>query len=298
MNIVGKILWTFLIICTAMQFSFAQEQLRVQVIGAHPDDAEKCGGTAALYTAAGNTVQFVSLTNGDAGHQTQAGAFLANRRAKEAENSGKVIGVEYIILDNHDGELMPDLENRKKVIRIIREFQPDIIITHRPNDYHPDHRYTGRLVLDAAYMVMVPNIVENIPPLKKNPVIMFMSDGFTLPNKFEPDVVIAIDKVIDKKIEMYHCHTSQVYEWLPWINGNLDDVPKNENERRKWLAETWIRPYSKDIADKYRDLLIDLYGKEKGSKVKYAEAFQDSEYGSRLTKNNIKVLFPFFGTEK
>lgn len=286
---------TFLIICcVAGHFSLTAQQLRVQIIGAHPDDPEKSCGVAAKYTAAGHVVQLVAMTNGDAGHQTQAGALLANRRAEEARNSGKVIGAEYITLDNHDGELMPSLENRKQVIRVIREFQPDIIITHRPNDYHPDHRYTGQLVLDAAYMVMVPNTVAKTPPLKKNPVILYMSDGFTQPNEFKPDIVVAIDDVMDKKIDMYHQHTSQMYEWLPWIAGYFDKVPEDPSEHREWVAETRVRPYSKRIADKFRDMLIDLYGEEKGSKIQYAEAFQDSEYGSRLTKENMEDLFPFF----
>ena len=268
--------------------------LRLLIIGAHPDDAEKSGGTAAKYVAIGHKVQLVSMTNGDAGHQDMGGGVLAKRRTEEARQAGLVIGSEYLVLDNHDGELMPTLENRKTVIRLIREFQPDIIFTHRPNDYHPDHRYTGELVRDAAYMVMVPNIVADTPPLKKNPVIMYMSDHFTKPNPFRPDVVVGIDDVIEKKIDMYHSHVSQLYEWLPWISGTLDQVPESMADRRTWLADKRVKPGAKNLADKYRDKLIQLYGKEKGTKIKYAEAFENSEYGSPITDENLKVLFPFF----
>jgi LmbE family N-acetylglucosaminyl deacetylase len=272
----------------------AGDKLRVMIIGAHPDDPEKGGGTAAKYVELGHQVQLVAVTNGDAGHQSMGGGALAKRRTKEAKAAGQAIGADYIVLDNHDGELIPSLENRRTLIRVIREFNPDLIFTHRTNDYHPDHRYTGILVQDAAYMVMVPNIVADTPPLKKNPVIMFLSDHFTEPSSFKPDIVVAIDDVIEKKIDMYHSHESQMYEWLPWIAGYLDEVPKNKDERRDWLAKRRVLPGGKQLADKYRDKLIELYGKDKGGKVQYAEAFQTSEYGGRLTEENKKILFPFF----
>lgn len=276
--------------------SFSQNptELHILIIGAHPDDAEESCGTAALYIAAGHKVKLVSVTNGDAGHQTLGGGELMRRRQEEAKKSGEILGVEYQLLDNHDGELMPTLENRRKIIRIIREFHADIVITHRSNDYHPDHRNTSQLVLDAAYMVTVPNVCPETPILKKNPVFLFTSDNFTKPTSFDPDVVIGIDETIEKKIDMYDCHASQVYEWLPWNNGIIDQVPKGKAERREWMAK-YRRNEAEQIANKFRDKLIVLYGTEKGSKIKYAEGFEDSEYGTRLNKENIQVLFPFFG---
>lgn len=270
-----------------------KKQLRVLIIGAHPDDAEKGGGTAAKYAALGHVVKLVSVTNGDAGHFEIGGGPLAKRRELEAKKAGKVIGVEYITLDNHDGELMPTLENRRQIIKVIREFKPDIVFSPRPNDYHPDHRYTSILVQDAAYMVTVPNILPKTPHLQKNPVFMYLSDGFTKPYPFQADVVVAIDEVIEKKMDMYHQHTSQMYEWLPYNRGALDQVPQDEKARREWLAESRKRS-DENIAIKYRDKLIELYGKEKAAKIKYAEAFEASEYGSRLTPENLKILFPFF----
>lgn len=279
-----------------MTFAQAQnpQQLRVLVFGAHPDDPEKSGGTMAKYVALGHKVQLVSLTNGNAGHQSMGGGPLAWRRYKETQCAGAAIGAEYLVLDNNDGELMPTLENRREVIRLIREFRPDIIFTPRPDDYHPDHRNTGLLVRDAAYMVTVPNIVPATPHLDKNPVIMYMSDRFTKPNPFEADVVVDIGDTLDKKINMYHCHTSQMYEWLPYNQGQLDQVPKGDPERREWMASGRLRPESERTANRYRNKLVELYGTDKGSKVKYAEAFETSEYGSPLTKENLKVLFPFF----
>ncbi len=266
--------------------------LRILVFGAHPDDCDvKAGGVAVKYAALDHQVRFVSVTNGDAGHHEIGGVELARRRRAESEAAGAIAGIEYHVMDNHDGELEPTLENRKKIIRMIRTYTPDLILTHRPNDYHPDHRYTSVLVQDSAYMVTVPNICTDIPALSHNPVIAYLSDTFEKPYPFSPDVVVDIDDVVDKKIDMLHCHTSQMYEWLPYNAGRLDEVPETPQDRRKWLEHRTARFES--VANRYRDLLITRYGEERGSKVKYAEAFESCEYGSPLTEDNIPVLFPF-----
>ncbi len=272
-----------------------KKQIRVLVIGAHPDDCDiKAGGVAALYTQKGHIVKFVSVTNGDAGHHEMGGP-LAKRRNAEAQAAAEVIDIDYELLDIHDGELMPTLENRYKIIRTIREFRADLIMTHRPNDYHPDHRYTSMLVQDAAYMVTVPNICALTPHLEKNPVIVYLSDNFKKPYPFTPDVVVGIDSVVDKKIDMLHCHVSQFYEWLPYNSGNLQSVPNNPDNRREWLAERLRNRFS-SIADKYRDKLIELYGEKDGNKIRYAEAFESCEYGSQLNSENLPILFPFYQT--
>jgi LmbE family N-acetylglucosaminyl deacetylase len=266
------------------------DKLHIVIIGAHPDDPEKAGGTAYKWAQLGHDVLMVSLTNGDAGHQSIKARELAKIRREEARKAGEVIGVRYITLDNHDGQLMPTYENRLEVIKVIREHKADVVIFHRPYDYHPDHRYTGVLVLDAAYMVTVPSILPKVPHLEKNPMFLFMSDHFIHPEPFEADVCIDIDDVIEKKIDMYHQHKSQMYEWLPFNRGNLDQVPQSDSERREWLGKT---RKSGSNAEPYRDKLIELYGEDRGSKIKYCEAFQDSGYGTRLTKQNMYYYFPF-----
>jgi len=271
----------------------SSEPLRFLVIGAHPDDPEKVGGTMAKLIAKGHKVRLVAMTNGNAGHHEMGGGPLAKRRFKEAQCAGNVIGAEYVVIDNDDGKLMPTLENREKVIAQIREFRADVVITHRPNDYHPDHRNTGLLVRDAAYMVTVPNIVPSVPHLNRNPIFMYMNDRFTQPSPFDPDIVVAIDDVIEKKIDMYHCHVSQMYEWLPYNAGRLDQVPSDPSQRREWLGSRW-KSRSEGPARRYRDLLIKLYGQERGSAVKFAEAFEVSEYGSRPSLERLKKIFPFF----
>ena len=289
---------SFLIAILLVPFFFSQlhaqaepgKKLNIIIIGAHPDDPDKVGGCAYKWTLAGHNVMMVSVTNGDAGHQSIKAVELARIRREEARKAGEVIGIKYITLDNHDGQLMPTFENRLQIIKVIREHNADLVIFPRPYDYHPDHRYTGVLVLDAAYMVTVPTILPDVPHLKRNPMFLFMSDGFIHPEPFAADVAIDIDDVIEKKIDMYHQHTSQMYEWLPYNRGNLDQVPATEKERREWLGKT--RKGGSD-ATSYRSKLIELYGMEKGSSIKYCEAFQDSGYGTRLTNDNLKIYFPF-----
>jgi N-acetylglucosamine malate deacetylase 1 len=267
-------------------------KLNVLVIGAHPDDPDiKVGGTAYKWIQQGHNVVLVSVTNGNAGHHELTAEQLERARRDEARRAGEVIGATYILLDIDDGKLMPTFENRLKIIRLIREHRADIVITHRPWDYHPDHRYTGQLVLDAAYMVTVPTIVPQIPHLERNPMFLYMSDRFTQPTEFRPDICVDIDDAIEKKIDMLHQHTSQMYEWLPYNQGILDQVPQGDSERREWMSERRRRGFA---ADPYREKLIELYGRQRGTRISYAECFQDSEYGTRLTKENRNFYFPFF----
>jgi LmbE family N-acetylglucosaminyl deacetylase len=266
-------------------------KLRIIAFGAHPDDCDgRAGGIAAKYAALGHHVKFVAVTNGDAGHQSEGGGALAMRRRKEAQEAGRRIGIEYETLDNHDGELMPTLEVRGQIIRKIREWKADIVFSPRPNDYHPDHRYTGVLVQDAAYMVIVPNICPDTPALRRNPVFFYFQDRFQRPNPFRPDVAVAIDDVIDKKVSMLDAHVSQVYEWLPYTSGNLDSVPKDPAARLEWLRKSRGRG---GINNEMREALRKWYGAQADS-IRAAEAFEICEYGRRPSDTEIRRLFPFF----
>ncbi len=270
-------------------------KLRIIAFGAHPDDCEiKAGGVAAMWAAQGHHVKFVSTTNGDIGHWKMAGGPLAQRRTEEVKKAAEILGIETQVLDNHDGELMPTLENRKDFVRLIRECKADIVLSHRTNDYHPDHRYTGVLVQDAAYMVICPFICPDVPHLKTNPVFLYLSDRFQKPNPFEPDIVVAIDDVIEKKLDAMAVLESQFVEG--GVSGNESMVPKNEAERaaaHRRVRERFRRRFQA-TANQYRDKLIEIYGQEKGKKVKYAEAFQVCEYGRRPSADELKKLFPFF----
>ncbi|HUR10280.1 MAG TPA: PIG-L family deacetylase [Flavitalea sp.] len=282
----------FILFFSALSTALYSQQsapLRIIVIGAHPDDCDqKAGGTAILLASMGHKVKFVSVTNGDAGHQKDKGPSLAKRRLAEAKEAGKRFGVEYDVLNNHDGLLMPDLAVRLQVIRKIREWNADVVLAPRPNDYHPDHRYTGILVQDAAYMVAVPNIAPDVPALKKNPVFFYFQDNFQKPNPFRPDVAIDISNVFQQKIFALDAHVSQMYEWLPWIGGYLKDVPAGQKERLTWLAST----RGGRITPEVRKSMEKWYGAEKAAGAQYAEAFEICEYGRQPDEEMIKAIFP------
>lgn len=273
-------------------------KLRVIVFGAHPDDAEyKAGGTGAKWAKLGHHVKLVSVTNGDIGHWQIAGGPLAQRRTAEVKAAAKILGVTSEVLDIHDGELLPTLENRKLITKLIREWNADIVIAHRPWDYHPDHRYVGVLVQDAAFMVTVPFFCPDIPPMKKNPVFLYSSDGFRKPYPFNADIAVSLDDVFDTKIDAIHELPSQAYEG--GANGSEEHVrnvpPEQDPAARKaWLKARWASRQSSE-ANQSRDVLIRLYGEEKGKGVKYAETFEICEYGSRPNKEELQRLFPFFG---
>jgi LmbE family N-acetylglucosaminyl deacetylase len=274
----------------AQQAPPPQAPLRVIAFGAHPDDCDgKFGGTAAKFVKAGAAVKFVSVTNGDAGHQEMGGAALARRRYIETQESARRLGIaEYEVMNNHDGELMPTLEVRREVIRAIRQWRADIVLSPRPNDYHPDHRYTGVLVQDAAYMVVVPNIVPDVPALRKNPIFLYYDDNFQQPNPFRPDVAVAIDDVWATKIDDLDAQVSQMYEWLPWVAGNLDQVPKDPVARKQWLSQS----RGGRISPVIRAALVARYGAGQGGKVQHAEAFQLCEYGTRASLDQLRAMFP------
>lgn len=266
--------------------------VKILAIGAHPDDCElKAGGCAALWADRGYTVRFVSMTNGHTGHFAVGGGPLARTRRSEAAAAAAVIGIESQVVDINNGELMPDVPTRKQLITIIREYAPDLILTHRPNDYHPDHRYTSQLVQDSSYQMSVPNFVPLTPINDKSPVIMYFADDFKKPWPFTPDVAVDISSVVDKKVAMVACHVSQVYEWLPWTGGRLAEVPTDEAERLAWLTRQQQGRYGKDAA-RCRDLLASTYG-ERGRAIPYAESFELCEYGAPLTAEARARLFPF-----
>jgi LmbE family N-acetylglucosaminyl deacetylase len=269
------------------------EPLRLLVIGAHPDDAEyKAGGLAALYRGLGHEVCFVSVTNGDAGHHKLAGPALAARRKQEAESAARTLGLVSHVWDHPDGRLEPSLARREQVIRLIRSYRPDLVLTHRPNDYHPDHRAVAQLVQDSAYLLTVPALCPDVPHLSRDPVVAYLSDDFTRPYPFEPSVVIDIEPVWDAKVTLLDAHRSQFYEWLPYNGGHADEVPAGDGARRAWLSDR-LAAVSARLADRVRDRLVATYGPDRGARVRLVEAFEASEYGAPLDGAAVARLFPF-----
>ncbi len=272
-------------------------QLRIICFGAHPDDAEyKSGGTAAMWAAQGHLVKLVSVTNGDIGHWDMAGGELAKRRTAESALVAKYLGVASEVLDIHDGELLPTLEHRRTITRLIRDWGADVVIAHRPWDYHPDHRYVGVLVQDAAYMVMVPFFCPDTPPLKKNPVFLYSSDGFQKPYPFRADIAVGIDSVFERKVDALMALVSQTFEGgaLGSAEKMAQAPPESQPEaRREWLHDRWVQRQSSE-AKNSRATLAQWYGAEAAEKIQYAESFEICEYGHQPTPAEIRKLFPFF----
>ncbi len=266
-----------------------ERSIRVIAIGAHPDDGDYyAAGVAARWAARGHAVKFLSLTNGDAGHHSEGGGALANRRRAEALEAGRRLGIaEYEILDHHDGELLPNLDARGEVIRRIRQWNADLVLTHRSNDYHADHRATATLVADAAFLVTVPNICPDTPPLRSNPAFLYFQDDFRTPTPFRPDIAVPIDDVWDKKLDALDAHVSQFYEWLPWLDGKLSEVPADPRERKRWLAGLHWRELTPGV----RAALQQWYGADTASRVLHAEAFELSEYGKQLSPEELRRCF-------
>ena len=266
--------------------------LRVIAFGAHPDDAElKASGVAALWAAQGAKVKFVAMTNGDVGHFSMAGGPLARRRKAEVAECARILGIENQVLDVHDGELVPSLENRKTVARLIRDWQADIVLGHRPYDYHPDHRYTGVILDDTAVVVVAPFFTPDTPATLRNPVYMYYSDAFLKPYPFDPTLVVPIDDSAEKKWQCISAMPSQFGDKDSWQGRTLPGVPQDDAGRQTYLLEQ-VRQRSAAIADKYRARLIALYGQERGAKVHYAEAFELSQDGRQAPVEELKGMFP------
>jgi LmbE family N-acetylglucosaminyl deacetylase len=267
------------------------------MIGAHPDDCEyHAGGTAVRFRKAGAAVKFISMTTGETGHYAMGPLQMRTRRQQETEKVAALIGVEYQVLEIASNRLEADLAMRERTICLIRDYRPDLVFTHRLNDYHPDHRRTAMLVQDSAYALRIPNVCPNTPYLRHTPVILYMHDDFRKPTPFAPDVMVPIDEVLDTKIQMLHCHESQFYEWLPWMAGELEKVPPRERiqARLEWLGNS-VKQWSAACAEQYRARLIELFGSDDGLQAHYAEAFEISEYGGALARDRFPDSFPWMG---
>jgi LmbE family N-acetylglucosaminyl deacetylase len=266
--------------------------VKILVIGAHPDDCDlHAGGSAALWKRRGDAVRFVSITDGGAGHYRMDPPALVERRRTEAREAAAVIGIDYEIIGIPDGQLAPSLENRQEVIRMMRRYGPDLVVTHRSNDYHPDHRYTSTLVQDSAYMVTAPLVCPEVPHLQHNPVIAYFYDDFTKPTRSQIDIAVDVDPVMDQKWEMLHAHASQFYEWLPFNKGILAEVPEDDAAKKAWLKKTWGHSLRRPV-EPSQVMLAEIYGKDHAASVEFAEAFEICEFGRQPSVAELRKLFP------
>ena len=279
--------------------------MRILMIGAHQDDNEfRCGGLAKKYVDMGYEVRFLSLCNGCGGHHIMTPEETTARRAQESAAVAKLLGVQYDVWDIDDCSIVPDLETRRRLIRYIRTFSPDLIVTHRTNDYHADHRAAGQLMQDASYMLIVPHECPDVPAMRQMPVIMYNEDRFRYP-PFCADFVLDVGDVIGTKLKIASLNVSQVYEWLPYTDG--EEVPDGEEARFEWLKGMEITEDTTDgeimaaprgyavrfarTAARFRNELIARYGEERGSRIRYAEAYEMSEYGRQPDEDLKRKLF-------
>ena len=283
-----------------------KEKMKILCIGAHQDDNEfRVGGMTQKWVKAGYEVAYLSMCNGDGGHHIMTPEETTARRAGESAKVAEYLGIRYDVWsDVHDCTLMPTLELRERLIRYIRAFNPDLIVAHRPNDYHADHRASGQLVQDASYILTVPHTCPDVPAMRYMPVIVYNEDTFKYP-PFEPDFVVENTKEeVEGKLDIADLNVSQVYEWLPYTYGQT--VPEGKAERREFLRginytdETTDEEVLKTThgyesrcartASRFRKELIEHYG-ERGAKIRYAEAFQLCEYGAQPDAELVNKLF-------
>ena len=261
---------------------------RVLVLGAHPDDAEiHAGGLLARHAAIGSAIRIVSVTDGRSGHHEIPPPDLVTIRREEARAAGQVIGADSVTWDFPDGGLQADLALRAGIIREIRSFMPDLVLTHRLWDYHPDHRAVAQAVQDASYLVTVPHIASDVAALRRDPVVAYMVDLFSKPYPFEPHVLIDAGAELDTMVRMMACHASQVFQWLPYHDGFLDSLPDGEAERTQWLSQWYLGLCG--LRRNHFAKQLSAHGKASAQVV---EAYEISEYAHPLLPAERERLFP------
>ena len=192
--------------------------MRVLAIGAHPDDIEiACSGTLAKCVKRGDTVIVCHVSNGNLGHVVIPPDELAEIRAAEAKKAGSLAGIEVVCAGFSDLDIFDNNRAaRDRIVEIIQYADPDVIITHNPDDYMPDHTAVSRLVFDASFAATLPNYPSKTRRAAKLVPIYYMD---TLAGvNFVPTEFVDITEEIDLKIEMLECHESQLV-WMREHDG-------------------------------------------------------------------------------
>jgi LmbE family N-acetylglucosaminyl deacetylase len=186
--------------------------MQILAIGAHPDDLEiLCGGALARFAARGDAVTMLVMTDGNAGHAEVPAKELAVIREREARAAAAVIGAGFIWLGMPDEFVFNDEPTRRLLLDAIRAARPDLILTHDPEDYHPDHRATSRAVFDASFVMGLPNVETPSPP---HPGVAPLYYFDTLAGVgFQPAEYVDISDAFATKQAMLAAHESQV-AWL------------------------------------------------------------------------------------
>ena len=268
---------------------------RIMFVVAHPDDADIiCGCFALKLIAKGMKVKFVSVTDGRMGHHRLSPEETARTRRAETIEAAKRFGLDgYDIYGEPDCGLVPTYELRCRIAKAIREYAPDFIITHRTCDYHADHRATGTLVMDAGYLLGVPHWVPEAEAQRRRPVILYMSDQFTVPKELRPDVMVDAGPYLDRWCDGLDAQVSQFYDWLPWDKGAeaevaaLGDRYQNLAARNAYLRKYWARAKRRNAVR----FAAAWKARHPGKPVpEYLEAYEISEYGRAPTQEDFELL--------
>ena len=259
----------------------------VLYLGAHPDDFDySLSAQAVKLVRAGAKVTAVAFCNGNKGHVDMAPEDLAARRLKEAQAAAKVYGLErYVVNECPDCELDASRAWRERMGRLVRDLAPDMVLTHRPVDYHADHRAVGQVSQDLAYFLGVPHWCADTPVPEKLPFFLYTVDAFTLPRRLRPDLVIDCGDALEIAAKGISCHVSQLFEWTPPQDG-IDPKTLSTPEIRWNYIRTYVRNYYLDFAGRYPDLVERLFGR-RDEPVTVAEL---SEYSREPAKCEIDYL--------
>jgi len=266
------------------------------MISGHPDDYTLFGGgTGQKILKDGGNVKFISMTMGEQGNPFRSGGELARLRRDCCEKVKHQYGADIEVWNFHDGETWYSLETRNRILESIRAFKADIVVCPHPFCTHPDLRNTGNLVQDAAYFSTIRNILPNIEALSKKPVVLYpwWHEIREKVSPYQIDVVVNTEDIIDELCDITALHGSTIYEWAAFKYQMLDKFEDmSEEERLRWHRQTVIEPLHEKRAGLGRNKLIERYGQEKGSSIRYAELFELSEYGSMPDHAGLLQLLP------
>jgi LmbE family N-acetylglucosaminyl deacetylase len=238
--------------------------MNILAIGAHPDDIETyCAGTLAKYASLGHKVVMATATNGNIGSAHHTMDEIAKIRKTEAAKSAAIIGAEYICLDYDDEMFYEDKSVRLRFIDLVRYAQADVILTHNPEDYNPDHELTSKIVNDIAVMIPIAHLKTLNAPYDRIPKIFYWETVYGM--GFVPTDYVDITDYFETKKKMLACHASQ----------------------KQWMADNYKETLGGEDADFFESILITSQYRGMQSGVKYAEAFIRAKDAFRMTTERI-----------
>ncbi len=211
--------------------------MNILCVAAHPDDTELlCAGTLIRYAQTGHQVTIAVFTNGNMGDAVVKPEELGAMREKEAREAAALIGAKLIWAGVTDEHVFPNQEQRHIMIDVLREADPDVIITHAPNDYHPDHRYVSQLVFDSYFQKGLPFIPkQSLKACRFGKAQLYYMDNICGIN-FTPTEYVDITDVFEIKKQMLLCHKSQFVAMEDLANTDMLELIEVQSKFRGLAA--------------------------------------------------------------